>query len=197
MEEHERKTDLARKNLRILLMVFSIVLAMGALAFASVPLYDMFCRVTGWGGTTQVANQAPGQITDRHVTVKFTSRTAHDLPWKFQPDIRSVDVRVGQQALISYSAKNLTAQKNAGTAIYNVTPAKVGKYFNKIQCFCFARQELTPRQQVSMPVTFFIDPEFASDPNMEDVTDITLSYIFYKQDSPEYEKALENLPDNQ
>ena len=186
--------DLAKKNRKVVLFVMTIVFAMGGLAFASVPLYDAFCRVTGWGGTTQVATQAPDEIRERQVTVKFTSRTAHNLPWRFGPDLRSVDVNIGQQALISYSAKNLTAATTAGTAVYNVVPAKVGKYFNKIQCFCFAKQVMNPRQEVTMPVTFFIDPEFADDPNMKDVTDITLSYIFYKQDSPEYQKAMNNLP---
>lgn len=187
-------SELARKNRRVALLVLTVVFAMGGLAFASVPLYDLFCRVTGWGGTTQVASALPDEVSDRQVTVKFTTRTAHDLPWRFKADLRSVDVNIGQQGLVSFSAKNLTARPNAGTAIYNVTPAKVGKYFNKIQCFCFARQEMQARQEVSMPVVFFLDPEFADDPSMEDVTDITLSYVFYKQDSPEYAKALENLP---
>ena len=184
--------DLARKNRNVGLIVVSIVFAMGGLAFASVPLYDLFCRVTGWGGTTQVASQLPDQVLDRQVTVKFTSRTAPGLPWRFGPDQRSVEVNVGQQALISYTAKNLTAGQNAGTAVYNVVPTKVGKYFNKVQCFCFARQQMAPRQEVHMPVTFFIDPAFADDPNMEDVTDITLSYTFYKQGSPQYQKAMES-----
>ncbi len=173
------------------LAVLAVVAGMLALSFASVPLYNLFCRVTGFGGTTQISQSLPDVVLDRTVTVKFITDTNRSLPWDFGPDQREVEVKLGQDALISYHARNNAKEPVAGTAIYNVTPAKAGKYFHKTQCFCFGEQVLNPGQSVSMPVVFYVDPAMDNDPNMEDVTTITLSYTFFKTDSPALEKALE------
>ncbi len=165
------------------------------LAFASVPLYDAFCRVTGFGGTTQVSKAAPAEdeILDRKITVRFNTDTNRNLNWRFQPEIRKIDVNVGQQGLITFKAKNLERNPVAGTAVYNVTPQKAGKYFQKTQCFCFDRQILKPNEEMDMPVVFYIDPSIADDENMDDVKSITLSYSFFKSDSSELDSALEEF----
>lgn len=183
--------ELVRKNARAGLIVLAVVLCMTALAFASVPLYDMFCRVTGFSGTTQVASAAPTVILDQKVTINFSSRTGKDMPWTFEPEMRSVTVRLGERGLANFFAGNPAKIPVAGTALYNVTPLKAGKYFNKIQCFCFDEQVLNPGQRVSMPVMFYVDPAIADDPSMDDVKTITLSYTFYKSEGEELERAME------
>ncbi|MFP4313930.1 MAG: cytochrome c oxidase assembly protein [Alphaproteobacteria bacterium] len=190
MHNHD---ELVRKNARTGLMVLAIVLAMVSLAFASVPLYDLFCRVTGFSGTTQVSAQLPDTILDREVTVKFNADKGRAMPWNFSPDIRQVDVRIGERGIASFTAGNPSSESVTGTAIYNVTPLKVGKYFHKIQCFCFDRQTLNPGEEMAMPVLFYVDPAIADDPSMDDVTTITLSYTFYKSDTEELESALEGF----
>lgn len=184
-------TDLQRKNKRVALSVLAVVLGMTGLAFASVPLYDIFCRVTGWGGTTQVAETLPDTVTERKVTIRFNADTARDLPWKFGPETNKIPVNVGQKGFINFTSRNMAARPTVGTAIYNVTPPKVGKYFNKIQCFCFDNQMLKPGQSMNMPVIFFLDPEFAKDENMDDVQTVTLSYTFFKSDSSDLDQALD------
>jgi cytochrome c oxidase assembly protein subunit 11 len=183
------------KNTKILVSVLLLVAAMIGLAFASVPLYNLFCRVTGYGGTTQVSSAAPGEdeILDRTITVKFNGDTNRNLNWTFRPEKREVDVKVGDQGFISFYAKNNSAEPVAGTAVYNVTPSKAGEYFHKTQCFCFNRQTLTPGQDMDMPVVFYIDPSIAEDRNMDDVKTITLSYSFFKADSKELDSALEDF----
>lgn len=183
--------DLVRKNKRTGLIVLAIVVGMTGLAFASVPLYDMFCRVTGFGGTTQVSESLPDTIIDRTITVQFNADTNPKLQWIFKPEMREIDVKIGQRGVTSYSAENLTNKPSTGTAVYNVTPLKAGQYFHKIQCFCFDEQTLQPREKVDMPVLFYIDPQMHDDPNMDDVTNITLSYSFFKTESKELEDATE------
>jgi cytochrome c oxidase assembly protein subunit 11 len=179
------------KNTRVLALVFGGVFIMGALAFASVPLYDMFCRATGFAGTTQISDSVPSEIFDRKITVRFNTNTASDLPWSFEPETRRIDVNVGQQGLINFIAKNRSNRPKTGTAIYNVTPLKAGKYFQKTQCFCFDEQTLTPNQRMNMPVAFYIDPSIMDDENMEDVSSITLSYTFFESETKELDAALE------
>jgi cytochrome c oxidase assembly protein subunit 11 len=181
------------KNTRTLLTVFAIVVGMAGLAFASVPLYDAFCRVTGFGGTTQISSSAPpeSEITDQEIAVFFNTDTGQNLDWQFSAEKRKMTVRVGEQKLINFIAKSNETEPVAGTAIYNVTPAKAGKYFHKTQCFCFDRQVLVPGQEMNMPVAFYIDPSIANDRNMEDVQAITLSYSFYEADSKALDEALE------
>lgn len=183
--------ELVQKNARTGLMVLAIVLSMVTLAFASVPLYDLFCRVTGFSGTTQVASQLPDQVLERKVTVKFNADKGRGMPWEFSPDIREVDVHIGERGIASFTAANPLPNPVSGTAVYNVTPLKVGKYFHKIQCFCFDKQTLAAGEDISMPVLFFVDPAIADDPLMDDVSTITLSYTFYKSETEELESALE------
>lgn len=194
---------LKRKNTRTLLLVASLVLIMAAAAFASVPMYNLFCRVTGFGGTPQISRpdigsgyMQPESAIGPVIKVNFMGRTAPDLPWRFTPDLRSLDVRPGQQALVSFTARNLSARPSTGTAVYNVTPAKAGKYFNKVQCFCFTGQTIPAAGAVNMPVVFYIDPAIRQDRSMEEVRQITLSYVFYKQDTPRLEKALDEFEEN-
>lgn len=183
--------DMNTRNRRAGLFVLLVVVAMVGLSFASVPLYNLFCRVTGFGGTTMTAEKAPDQIIDREITVRFNTDTDANLPWEFKSGEKYVKTKVGQQTLITYTARNWTNQTSGGTALYNVTPPKVGKYFRKIECFCFQEQIIPAGKTVHMPVMFFIDPAFASDPDMEDVGTITLSYTFYPLDSVALERALE------
>ncbi len=191
--ELSREELLAAKNKKLARTVFLTVFAMIGLAYASVPLYDVFCRVTGFGGTPQTAEAAPDQslIRDRQIRINFSSDVNQNLHWDFKPGERSVTVNIGAQGLTHYIAKNLDNKPSAGTAIYNVTPLKAGKYFHKIECFCFGEQILEPEQEVQMPVLFYVDPAFADDPHMEDVSLITLSYTFYRTESKELEKAMD------
>lgn len=185
--------DLIRKNARLGLMVLVVVAGMIALSFAAVPFYDMFCRVTGFGGTTQTADALPGTVLDRTITIKFNADTGLNMPWDFHPEEREIDVKLGQRGLTSYYAHNRANQPTAGTALYNVTPLKAGKYFHKIQCFCFDEQILQAGQEVSMPVLFYVDPAMNEDRNMDDVQTITLSYTFFPARSEELDKALEEF----
>lgn len=184
---------MARKNARLALVLLIAAAGMGALSFAMVPLYDLFCRVTGFGGTTQVAENLPETVLDRLITVKFSANTDTHLPWDFRPEMREVDVKLGQKGLIAFHATNKSAAPITGTAVYNVTPLKAGKYFNKVQCFCFGEQTLAAGQDVSMPVMFFVDPAMNDDPNMGDVKTITLSYTFFKAESEELDRAMEDF----
>ena len=149
-------------------------------AYAAVPLYDLFCRVTGFGGTTQVADAAPGAVTDRLMTVRFDASLNRRLPWEFEAPDAAINVPIGESGLAFYRARNKTDRTITGTATYNVTPEKAGIYFSKIDCFCFTEQVLEPGQSVDMPVSFFIDPEILTDHEMDDVKTITLSYTFFE-----------------
>lgn len=172
--------DLARRNRRVGLMATAAAGAMVGLAFASVPLYDLFCRMTGFGGTTQVAAKAPEKPGERVVTVRFNGDTAQGLPWAFRPEQVSMQVRVGEEHMAFYKAVNRSNRSITGTATFNVQPDQAGIYFQKIACFCFTEQTLEPGQSVDMPVSFFVDPAMASDPAMARVNTITLSYTFFE-----------------
>ena len=168
-----------RRNAATAAAALGIVVIMGGLAYASVPLYRWFCQVTGFGGTTQVAEAAPEELHERSVTVRFNADVNSALPWRFQPVERSVRVRLGEERLAFYRAKNLGDRPVTGTATFNVTPAKAGPYFAKLDCFCFTEQTLAAGRSVDMPVSFYVDPELAGDRNLDDVTTITLSYTFF------------------
>lgn len=170
---------LARRNRRMLVGALAVVAGMVGLSFAAVPLYQVFCKATGFGGTTQVATKGADRIVDRTVTVRFDAEVNRELPWQFRPVQNAVQVKLGEVREIRYHAKNLSDKALVGTATFNVTPDKAGIYFNKIQCFCFTRQRLEPGQELDMPVTFFVDPSLADDPHMKDVATITLSYTFF------------------
>jgi cytochrome c oxidase assembly protein subunit 11 len=172
-----------------------VVVLMGSLAWASVPFYDWFCRVTGFGGTTGVAATAPEDILDRKVTVRFDASKAKDMAWEFKPVVREMEVRIGETGLAFYEAYNPTDRPIAGQASYNVTPYSAGGYFQKIACFCFEEQVLQPGERVEMPVTFFVDPEMVEDLEAKYVHTITLSYTFYEIDLPEGVAALETQAD--
>ncbi len=161
------------------------VVAMAGLVWASVPLYQLFCRVTGYAGTTQVAEYEAGEVLDRVVKVRFNADVASELPWTFSPVQREMTVRVGETGMAYYKAVNVSSEPVVGTATYNVTPAKVGPYFSKIECFCFTEQELAPGEEAKFPVTFFVDPEIADDRNLDEVKTVTLSYTFFKKKVPE------------
>jgi len=179
------------KNTRTISVVFLVVAVMIGLAFASVPLYRLFCQVTGFGGTTMKADKLPDTVLARKVTVKFDANTSRNINWAFKPEKFSEEVQLGQQGLINFIAKNKGSQPSAGTALFNVTPSKAGQYFHKIQCFCFGDQMLKPGEEMNMPVVFFVDPKMDKDPEMEDVDTITLSYTFFPAESEELDKAME------
>ena len=185
--------EISRKNARLGLTILAVVIGMGTLAYASVPLYDLFCRVTGFGGTTQTSQTLPETIIDRTITINFNADIGNNLPWEFTPEERAIDVKLGQKGLTAFNARNKSMKPVAGTAVYNVTPLKAGKYFHKVQCFCFDAQTLNGGERVSMPVMFYVDPKMHGDPNMDDVKTITLSYTFFKTESKELEDALEGF----
>lgn len=165
------------KTLRYLLVIIALMVG---LVVASVPLYKLFCQVTGYGGTTQKSEASSGTILTREMTVRFNSDVNNQLPWHFKPVQRSVKVKIGEEALIFYKAINNSNETITGTATFNVTPFKVAQYFNKIDCFCFIEQTLAPGEEVDMPVSFYIDPELAKDKRLDEVKEITLSYTFFK-----------------
>ncbi|HTP82990.1 MAG TPA: cytochrome c oxidase assembly protein [Alphaproteobacteria bacterium] len=169
-------------NRRVALAMSAVVVVMAGLAFAAVPLYRVFCQVTGYGGTTQRAEIIPGEIGKRVVTVRFNGDVAgHDLPWQFTtPKESQVDVHVGEDRLVFFHAKNVGQAPSVGVATFNVTPFKAGPYFKKVACFCFSEQMLNPGESIDMGVSFFVDPAIDKDPNLRDVTTITLSYTFFR-----------------
>jgi cytochrome c oxidase assembly protein subunit 11 len=171
----------SRANARVAFVTAGVAVGMVGLAFASVPLYSLFCQVTGFGGTTQRAEHAPAEAGERVMSVRFNADVAgSNLPWTFAPVEREVKMRVGEERLIHYRATNRGGEAVTGTATFNVTPAKAGIYFQKIACFCFSEQRLEAGESIDMPVSFFIDPDIARDPNTRDLDTITLSYTFFR-----------------
>lgn len=170
------------RNLRTALLAAVGVCSMSGLGFASVPLYRMFCEATGLNGTTQRGLHAPG-TTGQKITVAFDSNVGRQLPWKFEPERRADVIDIGGRDMAFFKAKNLSNKPITGTATFNVTPAAAGKYFTKIQCFCFTQQTLAPGEEVRMPVIFYVDPAIRDDPDARDIQEITLSYTFYPVDS--------------
>lgn len=170
-----------RRNRMVVLASLAALLGMVGLVAASVPLYQLFCKVTGYGGTTRIAQAAPDTPLGRAITVRFDASVAKGMPWHFAPHQREMRVRLGEQVLATYTATNTSDKPVVGTATFNVTPDKVGRYFNKIECFCFTEQRLEPGQTVDMPVTFFIDPALAEDDLANEVATITLSYTFFNK----------------
>lgn len=168
----------SRRNARTALVLTCVFAGMVGLSFAAVPLYRLFCQVTGFGGTTQVAEVAPEAVAET-IKVRFNADRSPELPWAFKPSQVEVEVKVGERAMAYYTAENLADRAVSGTATFNVTPLKAGKYFSKIACFCFTEQTLQPGERVDMPVDYFVDPAILDDPNMADVTTITLSYTFF------------------
>ena len=175
---------------KTLVQLVSVVLFMGAMAWAAIPLYDLFCRVTGYGGETRVATSASDQVLDQTITVRFDASRERGMPWEFTPVEREMEIRIGETGLAFYEAYNPTDRPVAGQASYNVTPYTAGPFFSKIDCFCFTEQVLQPGERVQMPVTFYVDPEIVTDRDGKFVHTITLSYTFYEIDLPEEYAAL-------
>ena len=175
-------TTLARKNGRTAALAALLVAAMVGLAFASVPLYRLFCQVTGFGGTPLRADQVEVQATGKLINVRFDANTNSALPWEFRPERNVERVAVGARDMAFYTAKNLSDKPVTGTATFNVTPAQAGQYFTKIQCFCFTEQTLKPGEEIRMPVVYYVDPKMADDSEGRKISEITLSYTFYPVD---------------
>ncbi|HEX8526329.1 cytochrome c oxidase assembly protein [Allosphingosinicella sp.] len=174
-----------RSNVRTAAMAALLAAAMVGLAFASVPLYRLFCQVTGFAGTTRmsVGGEAPGAVGER-ISVRFDAGTGNGLPWRFRPERSTQEVAIGERSIAFYTARNLSGRPVTGTATFNVTPASAGAHFVKVQCFCFTEQRLEPGQEIRMPVVFYVDPAILSDPDTRRISEITLSYTFYPVDSP-------------
>jgi len=180
---------LEQKNLRVGLMALAVAAAMVALGFAAVPLYRMFCQVTGFAGTAQVASESDATIAERlaasgatkPISIRFDASTASNMPWTFEPERTTETVQIGTRDLAFYTARNNSSVPITGAATFNVEPEQAAPYFNKIQCFCFSEQTLQPGEKMRMPVLFYVDPAALDDPNMEGVEQITLSYTFHRK----------------
>ncbi|MGC1259549.1 MAG: cytochrome c oxidase assembly protein [Jannaschia helgolandensis] len=181
-------------NGRVVALTVSTVIGMGAMGWAAVPLYDLFCRVTGFGGTTSRGVASSGEVLDKTVLVRFDASRARDMPWEFKPVQRSMEVQIGETYLAFYEATNPTDEPVAGTASFNVAPYTAGPHFVKIACFCFEEQVLDPGETVTMPVTFYVDPAIVDDPEANGIPEITLSYTFHVTDLPEDYAALNSDP---
>ncbi|MBC7157158.1 MAG: cytochrome c oxidase assembly protein [Rhodobacteraceae bacterium] len=177
-------------NARTAAMMAGVVVVMASLGFAAVPFYSWFCRVTGFGGETGVAAAGSDTVLDQTIRIRFDASLDRDMPWQFRPEVREVELRIGETGLAFYEAYNPTDRPIAGTASYNVTPYSAGGYFIKIDCFCFTQQILQPGERVMMPVTFYVDPEIVDDREAKFVHTITLSYTFYETDMPREQAAL-------
>ena len=180
MSTAQNQNNLKAQNKKVILIITFIGMLMLSLSYAAVPLYDIFCRVTGFGGTTQIASSAPGSSGHPNINIRFESNITDSLNWDFYSKTKTVKIPMGEEKTIYYFAKNLSDEPIVGTATFNVTPAKAGQYFMKIDCFCFVEQLLNPGESMNMPVTFFIDPDLYKDENVQEVNEITLSYTFMK-----------------
>ncbi|MEM5580943.1 cytochrome c oxidase assembly protein [Roseibium sp. AS2] len=176
---------LARRNRKFAGACVGLFVTMVGASYAAVPLYNLFCSVTGFGGTTQVAEEASELVIDRKITVRFDGNVNHALPWKFRPEHRSVTLKMGETAQLAYLATNTGGNATVGTSTFNVSPPTAGIYFNKLDCFCFTEQVLESGETVEMPVVFFVDPEMDKDPELKSVKEITLSYTFFPVEQPE------------
>ena len=181
----------SNSNRRVALIALGGAFAMLGLTYASVPLYSLFCKATGYNGTPKRAEAAPAKSTDETVAIRFDANTAASLGWNFRPEQAAMTVKLGAQNMAHYRATNLTDRTLTGSAVFNVTPDTAGAYFNKIQCFCLTEQTLMPGESVDLPVVFFVDPAIAEDPNAKAIGEITLSYTFYPVDKPKAVSAAE------
>jgi cytochrome c oxidase assembly protein subunit 11 len=175
----------AKRHLAIAGLCAAIAVSMVGLSYAAVPLYRLYCQVTGYAGTTQRAEKGSDKVLDRTLTVRFDSNVASGLPWRFEPEQGKLEVKIGENALAFYKATNTSDQAVTGTAVFNVTPESAGIHFNKVQCFCFTEQRLEPGQTVDMAVSFYVDPGFVDDEDTKDLSELTLSYTFYPVEKPQ------------
>ena len=188
----DTRTEKTQSHLQIVALCLGIVAGMTGLAYAAVPLYDLFCRVTGYGGTTQRAANSDGvPIIDRTINVRFDANTAASLHWNFAPEQREVSIRMGEKMVINYHAENLSDKPIVGMASFNVTPQAAGVFFNKIECFCFNDTHVAPGEVLEMPVVFYVDPEMDDVKELKGLNTITLSYTFFESDTPPEEIASE------
>jgi cytochrome c oxidase assembly protein subunit 11 len=183
-EHHERRPPASKRHGAVAAVCALLVLSMAGLSFAAVPLYRLYCQVTGYQGTTQKAEKGSDIVLDRVVKVHFDANTAAELPWTFAPMQSSLEVKVGENTLAFYKATNNSDKPTTGTAVFNVTPDSVGSHFNKVQCFCFTEQRLEPGQSIEMAVSFFVDPAFVTDEETKNLSELTLSYAFYPLPEP-------------
>lgn len=177
--------DVARRNRRSAIIALSMALGMLALGYAAVPLYRIFCEATGFGGTTMKVSEATASavaVTDRQIVVRFDSNVSSALPWRFKPERPTEKITIGARDMAAFVAENLSSRPVTGTATFNVTPVQAGRYFAKVQCFCFTEQTLQPGEKVRMPVIYYVDPAILTDPETKDIEEITLSYTFYPLD---------------
>ncbi len=174
---------LARRHRNLALSLSVFVAFMVGASFAAVPFYDWFCRTTGFGGVTQVATSAPEKKLERKIRVRFDANVA-GVPWEFQPEVREIEVAIGESVLVHYFATNVSNSETVGTATYNVSPPQAGLYFAKMQCFCFTEQRLGPGEKMPMPVVFFVRPEIEEDADARQIRTITLSYTFFPVEKP-------------
>jgi cytochrome c oxidase assembly protein subunit 11 len=179
------KPPAPRRDLYVAFLCGGLAAGMVGLSFAAIPFYSWFCRTTGYGGTTQVAKARPTHISDRTITVRFDSNVAAGLPWRFEPERRTIDVKLGEVVTVYYAVTNLAARVTAGQAGYNVSPPTVGAYFEKINCFCFTEQIMKPGEKRDMAVVFYVDPKLAEDSEQHNLDLITLSYTFYPVHVPD------------
>ena len=184
MSDTEQAPKGKRRDGAIALALVGLVAAMTGLAFASVPLYRMFCQATGYGGVPQRAERAPDQILDQTIRIRFDANVDPALPWTFAPVQRLIDIKIGETTLAYFKATNNSNVPLSGTAVFNVVPELAGRYFTKIECFCFKQQTLAAGASVEMPVTFFVDPKIVDDEDTKNISEITLSYTFYPSGGP-------------
>jgi cytochrome c oxidase assembly protein subunit 11 len=183
-QHQERRAPASKRHGAVAAVCALLVLSMAGLSFAAVPLYRLYCQVTGYQGTTQKADKASDIVLDRVVKVHFDANTAAELPWTFEPMQSSLEVKVGENTLAFYKATNNSDKPTTGTAVFNVTPDSVGSHFNKVQCFCFTEQRLEAGQSIEMAVSFFVDPAFVTDEETKNLSELTLSYAFYPLPEP-------------
>ncbi|WP_027685725.1 cytochrome c oxidase assembly protein [Rhizobium leguminosarum] len=173
-----------RNNGAVVMMCLSFVFGMGAMSYAAVPLYRIFCQVTGYNGTTQRVDQVSSVVLDRTMRVTFDANVAPGLQWEFKPVEREVNPKIGETIQVNFTAENRSNETQRGQAVFNVTPGEAGVYFNKVQCFCFTETDLKPGEKLDMPVVFYIDPEIVKAVESRDIHTVTLSYTFYPKEGP-------------
>lgn len=177
--------DMARRNRRGAVLALCFALGMLGMGYAAVPLYRIFCEATGFGGTTMKVSETEASsvaVTDRQIVVRFDSNVSPALPWRFKPENPTEKITIGARDMAAFFAENLSSKPVTGTATFNVTPVQAGRYFAKVQCFCFTEQTLQPGEKVRMPVIYYVDPAILTDPDTKDIEEITLSYTFYPLD---------------
>ena len=180
------------KNLRVAVSALALTFGMLGLSFAAVPFYKAFCQVTGFGGTTQRADTAPAKATDQIISIRFDANTSGALEWDFKARQTEMKIKIGEQSMAYFDAKNIGASPLTGSAVFNVTPPTAGAYFNKIQCFCFTKQTLAPGESKEFPVSYFVDPAILDDADAKGIHEITLSYTFYPADADKTAEAKTN-----